>query len=78
VGEEPAAARIVLCKSPMAFRAAYEGLYDEVIVVRAPGAADPDLISLPWQYLPRPIYPLDPDMTYGPVPSERNGSVKSR
>ena len=64
VGEEPVAARIVLVKSPMAFRAAYEGIYDEVIVVRAPGAADPDLASLPWQHLPRPIYPLDPEMRW--------------
>jgi microcystin degradation protein MlrC len=68
VGEEPTAARIVLVKSPMAFRAAYEGIYDEVIVVRAPGAADPNLASLPWQHLPRPIYPLDPDLDHGPVP----------
>lgn len=59
VGEEPSSARIVQVKSPMAFRAAYEGLYEEVIVVQAPGAADPDLASLPWQHLPRPIYPLD-------------------
>jgi microcystin degradation protein MlrC len=75
VGEEPAAARIVLVKSPMAFRAAYEGIYDEVIVVRAPGAADPNLASLPWQHLPRPIYPLDPDMDYGPAPD--HGPVPS-
>jgi len=69
VGEESSAARIVLVKSPMAFRAAYEGLYDEVIVVQAPGAADPNLASLPWQHLPRPIYPLDPETLYVPVPS---------
>jgi len=61
VGLDPADARIVQVKSPMAFRAAYEGLYDEVIVVAAPGAANPDLVSLPWRYLPRPIYPLDPE-----------------
>jgi len=61
VGLEPADARMVQVKSPMAFRAAYEGLYDEVIVVAAPGAASPDLVSLPWKHLPRPIYPLDPE-----------------
>jgi microcystin degradation protein MlrC len=58
----------------MAFRAAYEGLYDEVIVVQAPGAADPDLVSLPWQHLPRPIYPLDeitdPFPDHAPVPGD--------
>lgn len=64
LGEEPRDARIVQVKSPMAFRAAYEGIYDEVIVVAAPGAANPDLASLSWQHLPRPIYPLDPDVSW--------------
>jgi microcystin degradation protein MlrC len=64
VGLDPADARMVQVKSPMAFRAAYEGLYDEVIVVAAPGAANPDLVALPWQNLPRPIYPLDPETSW--------------
>jgi microcystin degradation protein MlrC len=64
LGEEPADARMVQVKSPMAFRAAYEDILDEVIVVAAPGAANPDLASLPWQYLTRPIYPLDKDLTW--------------
>jgi microcystin degradation protein MlrC len=64
LGLEPTDARMVQVKSPMAFRAAYEGIYDEVIVVAAPGAASPDLVSLPWQHLPRPIYPLDLDVTW--------------
>lgn len=64
LGEEPAHARLVQVKSPMAFRAAYEGLFDEVIVVAAPGAADPRLAALPWSHLRRPIYPLDPDVTW--------------
>jgi len=66
VGEEPADARMVQVKSPMAFRAAYEGIYDEVIVVRAPGAANPDLVSLPWRHVGRPIYPLDPEVRWEP------------
>jgi microcystin degradation protein MlrC len=64
VGLDPADARMVQVKSPMAFRAAYEGLYDEVIVVAAPGAASPNLVSLPWKRLPRPIYPLDPEASW--------------
>jgi microcystin degradation protein MlrC len=64
VGLDPADARMVQVKSPMAFRAAYEGLYDEVVVVAAPGAASPDLVSLPWRHLPRPIYPLDPETSW--------------
>lgn len=64
VGLDPSDARMVQVKSPMAFRAAYEGLYDEVFVVAAPGAASPDLVSLPWKHLPRPIYPLDPETSW--------------
>jgi microcystin degradation protein MlrC len=55
---------LVQVKSPRAFRAAYEGLFDEVIVVDAPGAASPRLLALPWRHLGRPIYPLDPDVTW--------------
>lgn len=64
LGLEPADARIVQVKSPMAFRAAYEGIDDEVIVVAAPGAANPDLRSLTWERVPRPIYPLDLDVAW--------------
>jgi microcystin degradation protein MlrC len=64
LGEEPADARLVQVKSPMVFRAAYAGLYDEVIFVDAPGAASPRLTALPWRYLPRPLFPFDPDMQW--------------
>jgi microcystin degradation protein MlrC len=64
LGLEPTDARIVQVKSPMAFRAAYEGIYDEVIVVAAPGAANPALRSLNWKRVPRPLYPLDLDATW--------------
>jgi microcystin degradation protein MlrC len=64
LGEEPTEARIIQVKSPMAFRAAYEGIYDEVIVIDAPGAANPHLESLSWQHVPRPIYPLDRDTAW--------------
>jgi len=65
LGEEPADARMVQVKSPMAFRAAYDGIYDEVIIVRAPGSASPELASLPWKHVGRPIYPLDPETAWG-------------
>jgi microcystin degradation protein MlrC len=64
LGEEPADARMVQVKSPMAFRAAYEGIYDDVIVVAAPGAASPQLTLLPWQHLPRPMYPFDQNVRW--------------
>jgi microcystin degradation protein MlrC len=61
LGEEPSDARVIQIKSPMGYRAAYAGIFDEVILVDAPGAATPDLASLPWRQLPRPIYPVDLD-----------------
>ncbi len=64
LGEEPTDARIVQVKSPMVFRAAYAGLYAEVIFVDAPGAANPKLTALVWQHIPRPMYPFDPDVTW--------------
>lgn len=64
LGLEPTDARIVQVKSPRAFRAGYEGLFDEVIVVEAPGAASPKLTALPWKAIGRPIYPLDPDVQW--------------
>ncbi|NLG28651.1 MAG: hypothetical protein GX557_12125, partial [Chloroflexi bacterium] len=67
VGEDPRAARIVQVKSTRAFRAAYEGIYDEVLILDAPGAASPRLAELPWQQIGRPIYPLDPDTRWPAV-----------
>jgi microcystin degradation protein MlrC len=63
-GLDPSYARITQVKSPAAFRAGYEGLYDEIIIVDGPGAASPNLTLLPWRRLGRPIYPLDPETRF--------------
>ncbi len=60
-GLEPSDARIVQVKSPAAFRAAYAGIADDVLIVDSPGPASPHLTALPWKRLGRPIYPLDPE-----------------
>jgi microcystin degradation protein MlrC len=59
VGLEPRDARIVVVKSPAAFRAAYGPLAAEIHVLDAPGVCSPNLRSLPWRRVRRPIYPLD-------------------
>lgn len=66
LGEEPEDARIIQVKSPMAFRAAYEEIADEIVIISAPGAASPDLTALPWKRIPRPIFPLDQDTQWSP------------
>jgi microcystin degradation protein MlrC len=64
LGLEPTDARIVQVKSPAAFRAAYQGIMDDVLIVASPGAASADLTHLPWKHIRRPLYPLDPDIRW--------------
>jgi len=59
LGLEPTNARIVIVKSPAAFRAAYEPLAAEVAVLDAPGVCSPNLRALPFVRARRPIFPLD-------------------
>ncbi|MDP6779735.1 MAG: M81 family metallopeptidase [Candidatus Latescibacteria bacterium] len=58
-GLEPAEAWIVVAKSPAAFRAAYESLAGEILVLDAPGVCSPNLLTFPWKRVPRPMYPFD-------------------
>ena len=64
LGEEPSEARMVQVKSPAAFRAAYEGIADEIMVIDSPGIASPKLTSMPWRHSGRSIYPLDPEARF--------------
>ena len=59
VGLEPADAQIVQVKSPAAFRAEYEPLAAEIMIIDAPGTCSPDLRSLPFRRVRRPLFPLD-------------------
>ena len=64
LGLEPCDARIVIVKSPAAFRAAYEPLAAEVAVIDAPGVCSPNLRALPFVRVRRPIFPLDAITTW--------------
>ena len=64
LGLEPSDARIVIVKSPAAFRAAYEPLAAEVAVIDAPGVCSPNLRALPFVHVRRPIFPLDAMATW--------------
>jgi microcystin degradation protein MlrC len=59
VGLEPRDAQIVVVKSPAAFRAAYEPIAAEILIIEAPGVCSPDLRSLPFRCVRRPLFPLD-------------------
>ena len=59
VGLEPRDARIVVVKSPAAFRAAYAPLAAEIMILDAAGVCSPNLRSFPFVRVRRPLYPLD-------------------
>ncbi|MBI3980089.1 MAG: M81 family metallopeptidase [Chloroflexi bacterium] len=59
VGIEPTDRQIVAVKSSAHFRAAFEPIARRVIEVDCPGITTPNLRSLPYRNVRRPIYPLD-------------------
>ncbi len=62
------AARSLIVKSRGHFRAAFDEYFpdERIIEVDVPGLTTPVLQNVPWRRVPRPIYPLDPDMTWAP------------
>jgi microcystin degradation protein MlrC len=49
----------VQARSEVAFRAAYEGLAKDVLLMRSPGYTTSDFETLEWRRAPRPLFPLD-------------------
>ncbi|HLV36636.1 MAG TPA: M81 family metallopeptidase [Spirillospora sp.] len=58
-GIAPEAQRIIVVKSTIAFRGAYEPIAAEIIEVDTPGLCAPNLSGFRYHKLRRPIYPLD-------------------
>ena len=58
-GIEPTRRRILAIKALGTFRAAFEPIAGEIIMVAGEGAADENLAQLPYRHLTRPIEPLD-------------------
>lgn len=63
VGAEPADARLVVVKTAANFQY-FDGLATGVVRVDTPGPTTSRLDHLPWERIPRPMYPLDPDARY--------------
>jgi microcystin degradation protein MlrC len=59
VGIEPTHKTTIGLKSRNHFRAAYEPIAREVVLVDAGGIASMRLAELPYTNIPRPIWPLD-------------------
>ena len=66
LGVELATVRTLVVKSRGHFRAAFEGFAppERILEVDCPGLTTPNLRTLAWRRLPRPIYPLDDDATW--------------
>jgi microcystin degradation protein MlrC len=61
-GIDPAAKTVVGLKSMQHFRAAFEPIASKVIVCDSGALCTLQLDKLPYKNVPRPIFPLDPDM----------------
>jgi microcystin degradation protein MlrC len=58
-GIDPSAVRVIGLKGKGHFRAAFESIVSEVILVEGPGVTGADLSRLPFRHVRRPIWPLD-------------------
>jgi microcystin degradation protein MlrC len=56
---EPREKKIVVVKSAAAFRAEYEPFAARILIVDTPGISTPNIRSIPFRRVSRPIYPLD-------------------
>jgi microcystin degradation protein MlrC len=59
VGITPEREKIIVLKSAVAFRAAYEPIAQEIIEVNSPGLSSLDLSQFSYKNVRRPIFPLD-------------------
>ncbi|MGI8854547.1 MAG: M81 family metallopeptidase [Thermomicrobiales bacterium] len=64
VGIEPTLLRAIVVKSSVHFRAAFAPIAAEIIDVDTPGISSPHLERFAFAHIRRPIWPLDPDVTF--------------
>ncbi len=61
-GIDPRSKRYILIKSRQHFRAGFEPIAKEIVLVAGPGVCSSDYQLFPFRNLRRPIYPLDEDL----------------
>jgi len=66
VGIDPLQEKILVIKSTIHYRAAFEPIAREIIEVDAPGLSSSNLARFAFRRIRRPIFPLDPDTVYEP------------
>jgi microcystin degradation protein MlrC len=66
VGLDPLKEKILVVKSTIHYRAAFEPIAREIIEVDAPGLSSSNLARFDFRRIRRPIFPLDPDLVYEP------------
>jgi microcystin degradation protein MlrC len=59
-GINPSRKRVLVLKSSVHYRGAFEPLASRVVEVDTPGLSNSDLCRYPYQHVRRPIFPLDP------------------
>ena len=64
-GIDPAKKRYVVVKSRQHFRAGFEAIAHHIVLAAGPGVCSSDHESFPFTRLERPIYPFDPEATWG-------------
>jgi microcystin degradation protein MlrC len=64
VGIDPLEQKVVVVKSTIHYRAAFEPIAGEIIEVDAPGLSSSNLSRFDFKRIRRPIFPLDLDTTY--------------
>ena len=65
-GLDPFSAAVLVAKSPAGFRAVYRDRASRIISVRSAGCAPADFWSLPFDRIPRPLWPWDRDLEWSP------------
>jgi microcystin degradation protein MlrC len=66
IGIDPLREKILVVKSTIHYRAAFEPIAKEIIEVDAPGLSSSNLARFEYRRVRRPIFPLDPDTEYEP------------
>lgn len=64
-GIDPARKKFILIKSRQHFRAGFEPILKDVVMVSGPGICTSDYTQFPWKNVRRPVYPLDRDVDPG-------------